>query len=290
MKKYLIILIFLTLTSNLFCISITPQFNLIANIGGLKTFTQTDVKPLDSYYMQGYSVFFDTIKGDIKFNASIYSQLGFRIEIEDKITLGEFLEFGYYPLTINTKYDGKPFPRLYDYRNTDKMLFHSIILGIIEKFYFKNFSIGLGGGIIIPISGYGISSNPEKIFYSGTEYGENYPLVMPTKNEFNHNDIKRMFKTPIAPYIKLTIEYEFLPFKVKNTEIGFILGAYVSYNFGMKYNVSELNKYLPKKVSYKEDGTTYLNSLAADDIYYKYSFSSIDFGISGGFAFKSYKN
>lgn len=291
MKKYLIILIFLTLTSNLFCISITPQFNIMANLGGLKTFTQTDVKPLDSYYMQGYSVFFDTIKGDIKFNASIYSQLGFRVEIKDKITLGEFLEFGYYPLTINTKYDGKPFPRLYDYRNTDKMLFHSIILGIIEKVYFNNFSIGLGGGgIIIPISGYGISSNPEKIFYSGTEYVENYPLVMPTKNEFNHNDIKRMFKTPIAPYIKLTMEYEFLPFKSKNVEIGFILGAYVSYNFGMKYNVSELNKYLPKKVSYKENGTTYLNPLAADDIYYKYSFSSIDFGITGGFAFKSYKN
>ena len=99
-----------------------------------------------------------------------------------------------------------------------------------------------------------------------------------------------MFKTPIAPYIKLTMEYEFLPFKSKNVEIGFILGAYVSYNFGMKYNVSELNKYLPKKVSYKEDGTPYLNPLAADDIYYKYSFSSIDFGITGGFAFKSYKN
>lgn len=285
-KLFLFFILYFIQNSILFCISITPQFNLIANIGGLKTFTQTDVKPLDSYYMQGYSVYFDTIKGDIKFNASIYSQLGFRVEIEDKITLGEFLEFGYYPLTINTKYDGKHFPRLYDYRNTDKMLFHSIILGIIEKVYFNNFSIGFGAGIIIPISGYGISSNPEKIFYSGTEYVENYPLVMPTKNEFNHNDIKRMFKTPIAPYIKLTIEYEFLPFKVKNTEIGFILGAYVSYNFGMKYNVSELNKYLPKK----EGGTTYLNPLAADDIYYKYSFSSIDFGITGGFAFKSYKN
>ena len=43
-------------------------------------------------------------------------------------------------------------------------------------------------------------------------------------------------------------------------------------------------------LSYKEDGTTYLNLLAADDIYYKYNFSSIDFGITGGFAFKSYKN
>lgn len=289
-KVFLFFMLYFIQNSILFCISITPQFNIMANLGGLKTFTQTEVKPLDSHYMQGYSVFFDTIKGDIKFNASIYSQLGFRVEIEDKITLGEFLEFGYYPLTINTKYDGKPFPRLYDYRNTDKMLFHSIILGIIEKFYFKNFSIGFGGGIIIPISGYGISSNPEKIFYSGTEYVENYPLVMPTKNEFSHNDIKRMFKTPIAPYIKLTMEYEFLPFKSKNVEIGFILGAYVSYNFGMKYNVSELNKYLPKKVSYKENGTTYLNPLAADDIYYKYSFSSIDFGITGGFAFKSYKN
>lgn len=107
---------------------------------------------------------------------------------------------------------------------------------------------------------------------------------MPTKNEFNHNDIKRMFKTPIAPYIKLTMEYEFLPFKSKNVEIGFILGAYVSYNFGMKYNVSELNKYLPRKHG------NILIPLAADDIYYKYNFSSIDFGITGGFAFKSYKN
>ena len=284
MKKAIFILYFIQ-NSILFCISITPQFNLIANIGGLKTFTQTDVKPLDSYYMQGYSVFFDTIKGDIKFNASIYSQLGFRVEIKDKITLGEFLEFGYYPLTINTKYDGKPFPRLYDYRNTDKMLFHSIILGIIEKVYFNNFSIGFGAGIIIPISGFGTSSNPEKIFYSGTQYVENYPLVMPTKDEFNHNDIKRMFKTPIAPYIKLTLEYEFLPFKFENVEMGFILGAYVSYNFGMKYDVSELNKYLPHK---SEEPV--LNPLAAGDIYYKYNFSSIDFGITGGFAFKSYKD
>lgn len=287
-KLFLFFILYFIQNSILFCISITPQFNLIANIGGLKTFTQTDVKPLDSYYMQGYSVFFDTIKGDIKFNASIYSQLGFRFEIKDKITLGEFLEFGYYPLTINTKYNGKPFPRLYDYRNTDKMLFHSIILGIIEKVYFNNFSIGFGAGIIIPISGFGVSSNPEKIFYSGTEYVENYPLVMPTKDEFNHNDIKRMFKTPIAPYIKLTLEYEFFPFKFKNVEIGVILGAYVSYNFGMKYNVSELNKYLPKKIDYSS-GTPVLIPLAAGDIYYKYNFSSIDFGITGGFAFKSYK-
>lgn len=38
---------------------------------------------------------------------------------------------------------------------------------------------------------------------------------MPTKNKFNYDDIKRMFKTPIAPYIKLTAEYEFFYTKLK---------------------------------------------------------------------------
>ena len=289
-KLFLFFILYFIQNSILFCISITPQFNIMANLGGLKTFTQTDVKHLDSYYMQGYSVYFDSIKGNIEINASIYAQLGFKTDIQDKITLGEFLEFGYYPYAINTKYNSKPFPAIYEYRNTDKMLFHSIILGIIEKIYFNNFSIGFGAGIIIPISGYGVSSNPEKIFYSGTEYQANYPLVMPTKNEFNHEDIKRMFKTPIAPYIKLTMEYEFFPFKFEKVEIGMIFGAYVSYNFGMKFNVSELNKYLPRKHSYLEDGTSFLNPLAANDIYYKYNFSSIDFGIMGGFSFRAYKD
>lgn len=38
---------------------------------------------------------------------------------------------------------------------------------------------------------------------------------MPNKNKFNYDDIKRMFKTPIAPYIKLTAKYEFFYTKLK---------------------------------------------------------------------------
>lgn len=47
MKKYLIILISLMLTSNLFCITIPPislEFNVFGFLGASKTFTQTDVK------------------------------------------------------------------------------------------------------------------------------------------------------------------------------------------------------------------------------------------------------
>lgn len=287
MKKLL--LLYLIQSSILFCISITPQFNFIGNIGGSKTFTKTDVKHLDSYYMQAYSVYFDTIKGDIKFDTSLYMQLGFKIEISDKIAIGEFIEFGYSPYTINTKYDSKPSSSLYKYKNEDKILLHSIILGIIEKISFSKFNIGFGVGILIPISGYGTSTNPEKVYYSSTDYRENYSLVMPTKNKFNYDDVKRMFKTTIAPYIKLTAEYEFFPVNFKNTEMGFILGAYISYNFGMKFNVSELNKYLPRQVDYSK-GSPYLDPLGADDIYYKYNFSNLDFGVIIGFSFKSYKS
>lgn len=48
---------------------------------------------------------------------------------------------------------------------------------------------------------------------------------MPTKNEFNYDDIKRMFKTPIASYIKLTAEYEFFSYKVKKYRDGIYIGC-----------------------------------------------------------------
>lgn len=287
-KVFLLVILYSIQNSILLGASIVAEFNLIANLGASKTFTKTDVKHLDDYYMQGYSVYFDTIDGNIELDYSMVIQLGFRSKISDTVGISSLIEFGYSPYSINTKYKSKAAFNLYEYENTDKMLFHSLSLGIIEKISFNKFSIGIGGGIVIPISGYGTSSNPEKLYYSEADYGKNYPLVMPAKNKYNYEDIKRMFKIPIAPYIKLTAEYEFSPFKSQNSEFGFILGFYINYNFGMKFNVLELNKYLPRHHSYI-NGLHVLDPLAADDIYYKYNFSNIDFGIVFGISIKSYK-
>ncbi len=147
------------------------------------------------------------------------------------------------------------------------LILHSLILGIVEKISFNNFSIGIGGGILLPISGLGNSSNG---------INDNTSLVMPQKKKLSFYDIKKLFITPVSPYIKIIFEYAFNPFKADNSEIGFMLGLYINYNFGMKYDVSVLNK------------NTFKSPLAIsfNDIYKKYDYSNLDFGISFGVFFK----
>ena len=93
--------------------------------------------------------------------------------------------------------------------------------------------------MLIPIAGLGTSNN--------IEY-DNNSLVIPSKNKLSYYDIKRLFKVPVAPYIKITAEYAFKPYKMDNAEMDFVLGAYLSYNFGMQYDVSILNEYTPQQI------------------------------------------
>lgn len=102
MKKYLIILISLILTSNLFCIAIPPislEFNVFGFLGASKTFTQTDVKLKGDheFYQPGrltvYKIYFDSIKPDkIGFDAKLNAQMGFNAKINDNFSISSFLK------------------------------------------------------------------------------------------------------------------------------------------------------------------------------------------------------
>ena len=48
-----------------------------------------------------------------------------------------------------------------DYTFTDRVYLYSLVLGVLEKIVFNNFSIGIGGGLLIPIAGLGTSNNIE---------------------------------------------------------------------------------------------------------------------------------
>ena len=256
--------LFIVFSINLYSISISPEFGMLINLGASQTFTSTDVRLKKSdthYYKWGpYYVYYDTIKGNISIDYEAIFQVGFGYNINNSFAtkITSLLQLGYSTDFINTKYES-----IGGYTYTDTILLHSFILGIVEKISFNNFSIGIGGGVLFPISGFGNSSN---------DRNDNTSLVMPEKNKLSYYDIKRLFITPISPYIKIIFEYAFKPFKVDNSDIGFILGLYINYNFGMKYDVSVLNEYTHKSPL----------AISFNDIYKKYDYSNLDFGITFG--------
>lgn len=260
----------------LYSMNISPEFGIFMNIGASKIFTKTDVglKKSDEYYYKWgiYSAYYDTIKGDIFLDFESIFQIGVKNNINNNIVTGltSLLEIGYSPYMITTKYQGKSNGDTYIF--TDRVYLHSFILGIIEKIVFNKFSIGIGAGVLFPISGFGISNN--------FEY-DNNALVIPSKNKLNHYDIKNLFIIPIAPYIKITAEYAFKPYRIDNAEMNFVLGVYLNYNFGMQYDVSVLNKYTPQETIPPTIG------IFESDIYYKYDYSNLDFGITLGVSFRA---
>lgn len=290
MKKYLIIPITLIFASNLFCIAIplfSPEFNIFGFLGASKTFTQTDVKLKGDheFYSPGmysvYEIYFDSIKGDFGLDSKLNAQMGLNAKINDNFSVSSLFEIGYSYYSIDTKYESVKDDLNRSYKiYSDSLMLHCLLLGITEKYNYKKFSIGLGAGVLIPISGEG-SSNSDIKYYNGK--GGEYSLVMPKKQQFSHEDLKKLFRVPFAPYIKLTVEYEVFSMKEENIEMGVVLGAYINYNFGMKYDVDVLNAQLPRST---RNNLSVVGVYGNGDIYNKYNFSKLDFGITFGSSIK----
>ena len=290
MKKYLIIPISLILASNLFCIVIpplSPEFNIFGFLGASKTFTQTDVKLKgdNELYSAGkysvYKVYFDSIKGDFGLDAKLNAQMGLNAKINDNFSISSLFEIGYSYYSIDTKYESRKDDLNRSYKiYSDRLALHCLLLGIAEKYNYKKFSIGWGAGVLIPISGKG-SSNADIKYLDGK--GGEYALVMPSKENFRYEDLRKLFRVPFAPYIKLTVEYEVFSIKKENIEMGMVLGAYINYNFGMKYDTDFLNSQLPRS---SENGLPVVGVYGNGDIYNKYNFSKLDFGITFGSSIK----
>lgn len=290
MKKYLIIPITLIFASNLFCIAIplfSPEFNIFGFLGASKTFTQTDVKLKGDheFYSPGmysvYEIYFDSIKGDFGLDSKLNAQMGLNAKINDNFSVSSLFEIGYSYYSIDTKYESVKDDLNRSYKiYSDSLMLHCLLLGITEKYNYKKFSIGWGAGVLIPISGEG-SSNSDIKYYNGK--GGEYSLVMPKKQQFSHEDLKKLFRVPFAPYIKLTVEYEVFSMKEENIEMGVVLGAYINYNFGMKYDVDVLNAQLPRST---RNNLSVVVVYGNGDIYNKYNFSKLDFGITFGSSIK----
>ena len=129
---------------------------------------------------------------------------------------------------------------------TEMLGFYSMMVGATVKLNFSKMSVGLGTGIIAPLYAMVASSK-----YGGV-------ITAPDDlNNWNVNDMRNLFKAPIMPYIKLTVE-GFL-YLVPNFAI--TIGGYMMYNFGMQYKTDVINNNL------------------GNNIYNKYNFSDLSIGL-----------
>ena len=274
MKVLLSIILILFNINILYSMSLSPEIGIFMNIGGSKIFTKTEVNQ-NKY---SYLVDFKTIKGDIFVDFEAIFQLGVKNNINNNVVTGltSLLEIGYSPYIISTTYKGND--KYKDYTFTDRVYLYSLVLGAIEKIVFNNFSIGIGAGVLFPISGYGISNNPENVITSVLMPIRNASMISPYNKELDYAYIKKIFKVPVAPYIKITAEYAFKPYKIDNAEMDFVLGVYLNYNFGMKYDTSVLNSIIPELHNdYGPSG----------GMLYKYDYSNLDFGFTLGVSFRA---
>ena len=273
----IIITILLFNINILYSMSLSPEFGIFMNIGASKIFTKTEVDQNEYSYL----VDFRTIKGDIFLDFEAIFQLGVKNNINNNIVTGltSLLEIGYSPYIISTKYEGESDSIYYIF--TDRVILYSLVLGALEKIVFNNFSIGIGAGVLFPISGFAASNHPRNII--SVMPSENLSIISPYNSKLDYAYIKKLFKVPVAPYIKITAEYAFKPYKIDNAEMDFVLGVYLNYNFGMQYDVSVLNSNIPKQ----GDNGLIIPGISSKDMFYKYDYSNLDFGFTLGVSFRA---
>ncbi|ADG71909.1 hypothetical protein [Brachyspira murdochii] len=214
-------------------------------------FPFNSIKVNDNYK----NTIYDSVDGTLCFEGTLFLQIGnyFKLFEDDYTSIIKGVSlFGDIGFSINAL--------MSDYKeNNNKymelMAFYSIMVGAAVKLNFSKMSIGFGTGIIAPL--YAVVSS--------SKYGG----VMSAPNDldnWNVNDMRNLFKAPIMPYIKLTVE-GFI-YLVPNFAV--TLGGYMMYNFGMQYK------------------TDVVNSNLGNNIYNKYNFSSLSIGLVLGISLGRY--
>lgn len=182
---------------------------------------------------------YQSIKGYIGAELGVIAQLGYNMKLNKDIpikSISFLFETGYYfnANSITYKY---PYADSYNYFKIFETLgMHNIIIGFNPKINFNNFSLGLGVGMKIPLS----ADVLEKSDYKGDIIKEytifEGSLMYQDKKYWNFDDIKKLYKVPVSPYIKINFEglYYFVD------KFALLYGGYIAYDFSMPYNTDNI--------------------------------------------------
>lgn len=160
--------------------------------------------------------YFGTSEAGAGFDSGVSAQLGYMIQAGDITAVSILAEVGYAYDTVSFRAKFK------DEAGGGSFLIaspiHSLQVGLLPKFNINGLSIGIGGGVKIPMAMSAYYQIEDNRYIAN---GKTDPV------KFNMNDIKNIFKPQVIGYIKLTFDYSiFLSDKLAvNT------GIYLGYDF-----------------------------------------------------------
>ena len=125
-------------------------------------------------------------------------------------------------------------------KNFNCYIFESMVFGIYPKFNWNKFSFGIAGGIKVPLYARVKDSVAD---YQNSKITQNIEII-------KANQLKNVFKVPIIPYLKFSVDYLIYSDK----KLNLFLGGYVGYDFGIylktpKFNDSDLRKVIKQNIS-----------------------------------------
>ena len=129
-------------------------------------------------------------------------------------------ELGYSRDTFNYRLkESKTESEVLKLQNYRYYTFDSLVIGILPKFNYKRFSLGIGVGM--------------KIFLSGTINNSSYNPTLGYTTEtikmIDTKNYKDYFTSNVMAYFKLTLDYSV--YTSRNFDI--VVGAYIDYDFGL---------------------------------------------------------
>lgn len=176
-------------------------------------------------------------KSDIGFDGTGLFQIGYMRQVKEGFGISYLLELGYN--FSSYAISGKPdFNRIIsdmlgvgnlgipnDISITLDFTFYNIQIGLFPKFNFGNFSIGIGGGIKIPVIG--------EMSVTATSIN-----VKETK-KLSRVDIADFFNPPIFGYVKTSLAYSFY----LTDKVALDVGLYLSYDIMQFINEGGKDEY-----------------------------------------------
>ena len=176
-------------------------------------------------------------KSYIGFDSGILVHLGYNFEFKRNMSLSLIFETGYSHDTFASYSKNKGSASIKDF---NCYIFESIVFGIYPKFNWNKFSFGIAGGIKVPLYA---RVKDSVIDSQNSKITQNIEII-------KANQLKNVFKVPIIPYLKFSVDYLIYSDK----RLNLYLGGYIGYDFGMylknpKFNDNDLRKIIKQNIS-----------------------------------------
>ena len=176
-------------------------------------------------------------KSYIGFDSGILVHLGYNFEFKRNMSLSLIFETGYSHDTFASYSKNKGSASIKDF---NCYIFESIVFGIYPKFNWNKFSFGIAGGIKVPLYA---RVKDSVVDSQNSKITQNIEII-------KANQLKNVFKVPIIPYLKFSVDYLIYSDK----RLNLYLGGYIGYDFGMylknpKFNDNDLRKIIKQNIS-----------------------------------------